>query len=206
MDKPARILIVDDEPNVRLLFRTALETDGYIVSEAEDGPAALADLSGDGADLVLLDLRMPGLDGLEVLRRLREAGHDVPVVIVTAHGRIPDVVAAMKLGAVDFLPKPVTPARLRAVVGRLGARRDDDRPGPAIPGLKVHSESALFAEDLERARRALVRGEFDDAEFFLRIADAIDPGSAEVGRLQGDLFAERVTPKQFTYRTLRGVT
>src|SRR5438034_1231738 len=101
MSQPARILIVDDEPNVRLVFRTALETAGHIVSEAGDGHAALASLRLDGADLLLLDLRMPGLDGMEVLRRLRETGNGVPVVIITAHGTIPDAVAAMKLGAID---------------------------------------------------------------------------------------------------------
>jgi CheY-like chemotaxis protein len=71
VDKPARILFVDDEPNVRFLFRTALETAGYTVSETGDGQAPLISLRIDGVDLVLLDLRMPGLDGMEVLGRLR---------------------------------------------------------------------------------------------------------------------------------------
>ena len=152
MDNRARILIVDDEPNVRLVFRTALEAAGYAVSEAADGAAALDSVHRDRADLVLLDLRMPGLGGMEVLRRLRDAGNDVPVVIVTAHGSIPDVVAAMRLGAVDFLPKPVTPAGIREVVDRL-ARRDDGRPGTVGRESRVSLETGLFDEDLARARR-----------------------------------------------------
>ena len=202
MDRSARILIVDDEPNVRLVFRTALETAGYTVSEAADGHEALASLRSDEADLVLLDLRMPGLDGMGVLRRLRDAGDDVPVVIITAHGSLPDVVATRKLGAADFLPKPVTPASLREVVAGVLARPDVGR-GPAIRGSRANSQAELFAEDLSRARRALERHEFDDAEFFLRIADALTPGSAEVGRLRDDLRKGRMMPEAFTYRALR---
>ncbi len=112
-----RILIVDDEPNVRLVFRTALEAAGYNVEEAEDGDTALDRLEWSPADLILLDLKMPGIGGMETLQRLREAGNDVPVVIVTAHGSIPDAVAAMRLGAIDFLSKPLRPEALRKVVG-----------------------------------------------------------------------------------------
>jgi CheY-like chemotaxis protein len=71
VDKPARILVVEDEPNGQFVFRTALETAGYTVFETGDGQAALATLRIDGADLVLLDVRMPGLDEMEVLGRLR---------------------------------------------------------------------------------------------------------------------------------------
>jgi CheY-like chemotaxis protein len=92
------VLIVDDEPNVRLMLRTALESVGYRVLEAADGPAALGQVQCQTTpcDLVLLDLRMPKMDGMETLRRLRAGGHAVPVVILTAHGSIPDAVTAMK--------------------------------------------------------------------------------------------------------------
>ena len=117
-----RILIVDDQPNVRLVFRTALESAGYSVSEVEDGASALDRLEESPADLVLLDLKMPGIGGMETLRRLRDAGNDVPVVIVTAHGSIPDAVQAMKFGAIDFLSKPLRPEALRKVVGEVFRR------------------------------------------------------------------------------------
>jgi DNA-binding response OmpR family regulator len=203
MNQPARILVVDDEPNVRLVFRTALETAGYTVSEAGDGHTALASLRVEGADLVLLDLRMPGLDGMEVLRRLRDAGDDVPVVIITAHGSLPDVVATIRLGAADFLPKPVTPANLREVVAGVLAGRGVGGRGPADRGSRAGSQPDLFAEDLARARRALDRREFEDADFFLRIADTLRPGSMEVGRLRDDVCRERMRPEAFTYRALR---
>jgi DNA-binding response OmpR family regulator len=124
----ASVLIVDDEPSIHLMFRTALESSGYETREAGDGPAALKRLDEVSPDVMLLDLKMPGMDGMETLRRLRDAGHDTAVVIVTAHGSIPDAVTAMKLGAVDFLTKPVTPDLLRRVVGDIVARHE--RPEP----------------------------------------------------------------------------
>ena len=116
MTAARHILIVEDEPNVRLVFRSALESKEYTLATAEDGEAALRWLKQTPYDLVLLDLRMPGIDGMEVLRRLRAEGHGVPVVIITAHGSIPDAVQAMKYGAVDFLTKPF---RARALYARL---------------------------------------------------------------------------------------
>ena len=127
------ILIVDDEPNVRLVFRTALESTGYSVSEVEDGASALDRLEESPADLVLLDLKMPGIGGMETLRRLRDAGNDVPVVIVTAHGSIPDAVQAMKYGAIDFLSKPLRPEALRKVVGEVFRRHAHPARGGSPP-------------------------------------------------------------------------
>src|SRR5262249_46626343 len=120
----ASVLIVDDEPSIRLMFKTALESAGYKTQEAGSGGAALERLNTRSADVMLLDLKMPGMDGMERLGRLRDSGHDTDVVIVTAHGSIPDAVAAMKLGAVDFLTKPVTPDLLRRVVGDIIARQE----------------------------------------------------------------------------------
>src|SRR5262245_5973214 len=112
MSRTNRVLIVEDEPNVRLVFGTALEAPGVELATAEDGEAALKALKKKPADLVLLDLQMPNLDGMGLLRRLRAGGNDVPVVVITAHGSVPDAVAAMRLGAIDFLAKPMTPEAL----------------------------------------------------------------------------------------------
>src|SRR4051794_1163467 len=137
------IFIVDDEPPVRLSFRTALETDGYAVEEARDGHEALAHLERSAAELVLLDLLMPGLGGMEVLRLLRDAGNDVPVVVITAHGTIPDSVQGMKLGAIDFLSKPITPKELRRVVREVIERHARSEPEPEPePGASPHRQTA----------------------------------------------------------------
>jgi DNA-binding NtrC family response regulator len=94
------------------MFRSALQSAGFDTTEAGDGLSALAGLRESRPDVMQLDLKMPGMDGMETLRRMSQADDDTSVVIVTAHGCIPDAVAAMKLGAVDFLMKPVTPEKL----------------------------------------------------------------------------------------------
>ncbi len=125
-----RILVVDDEANIRQMIRLTLETAGYEVGEAEDGYRGLeAFRDGRAWDVVLLDQRMPGLDGLETLRRMRERSPAARVIMVTAFASIELAVDAMKLGATDFLRKPMTPEMLRnAVVAALAKP-----PAAAVP-------------------------------------------------------------------------
>jgi DNA-binding response OmpR family regulator len=183
------ILIVDDEPNVRLMFRTTLETSGYRPTEAEDGATALMWLENAPVDLVLLDLQMPGIGGMEVLESLRKTGNDVPVVIITAHGSVPNAVEAMKLGAIDFEEKPLSPAALRRVVAEVLARHAVARPVPAPRASEpeVVTAAGQFAHDLTRAKRALNRRWFDEAEVFLRQAIALRSDSTEAHNLKGVL-------------------
>lgn len=200
MDAPKRILIVDDEPNVRLVFRTALEAAGYQVAEAANGDAALKQIRKVPTDLILLDLKMPGMDGVETLKHLRLQGDEIPVVVVTAHGSVPDAVTVMKLGAADFLPKPVSPVSLRAVVASVCAR---SVVGPAhFEAEAAAAPGQLFEEDIRRSRTALERREYEDAEFFLRIADALRPGSQEVSRLREILQSRKLHPEGFSFRGL----
>ena len=193
MSDNGSILIVDDEPNVRLGFRTALETAGYPVDEAVDGPDALDHLEHAPARLVLLDLQMPVLGGMEVLRQLRDMGNAVPVVIVTAHGSIPDAVSAMKLGAIDFLSKPLMPNELRRVVREVLARHagpgpePEPSPDPPRSGQTTTVTVAPAALDLTAAKRALNRREFERAEELLEQALDLVPGSAEAHTLMGIL-------------------
>ena len=195
------ILIVDDESNVRLVFRTALESSGYDVSEAADGAVALAQLRKRRFDLILLDLKMPVMDGMDTLKHLRDSNDETPVVVITAHGRVAEAVTAMRLGAVDFLPKPVSPASLRAVVAAAcaGQGPTDERPPSAR---KPSVQAFLYEEDLDRTRQAMDRCEFDDAEFFLRVADALKPGSPEVVKMRQELQARRLQPEGFSFRAL----
>lgn len=188
MNSASKILVVDDEPNVRLVFRTTLEGAGYDVTEAADGESALKALHGGPVDLVFLDLRMPDIDGLEVLQQLRAAGDDTPVVIVTAHGDVPNAVRAMKLGAIDFLGKPLSPADLRKValdVLTRHARRPSlaARPQPAEPV----TTASQFGQNLGRAKRALNQRTFDEAEVYLKQALGLDDHSAEAHNLMGVL-------------------
>ena len=116
-DKP--ILIVDDEKNIRLTLAQALEPLGVETDSAEDGNEALAKLKEKEFGLILLDFRMPGVDGMEVLRQVRESKRDIRIIIITAYGTIELAVEAMKLGAVDFIPKPFVPEEIREMVARV---------------------------------------------------------------------------------------
>lgn len=112
-----RVLIIDDEDHIRQMMRLALETSGYEVGEAKDGTEGLK-LYGDGSawNAVVLDQRMPGMDGLETLQRLRGADPGARIIMATAYASIELAVDAMKLGATDFVRKPLTPEALRNAV------------------------------------------------------------------------------------------
>lgn len=156
------ILIVDDEPNVRLNYRTALETEGALVLEAKSGATALALLEENQFDLVISDLRMPEMDGIAMLAAMRERGFKTPTIIITAYGDIPDVVRAMRLGAIDFLKKPMTPESLRAVVKSVLDRHAPEPPTEAAKKEDFETEIGLAKrllnlQDFARAKVHLVR-------------------------------------------------
>jgi two-component system, OmpR family, KDP operon response regulator KdpE len=101
-----RILVVDDEPPIRRLLRTGLGAHGYQVLEAEDGAAALALLRRNAVDAIVLDLGLPGMDGFDVIRQVRETGSAVPIVILSARADEAGKVKALDMGADDFVTKP----------------------------------------------------------------------------------------------------
>jgi two-component system response regulator AtoC len=105
-NQKANILIIDDQPSVRFGLRSLLEAEGYRVMEAEDGQQALALLTENAPQLILLDLRLPDTDGLDLLPRIKAIDDDVPVIILTAHGTIETAIRALKSGAENFLTKP----------------------------------------------------------------------------------------------------
>jgi len=127
---PFNILIVDDEENIRSVARIALEAVGYKVGEARDGEQGV-ELFGSGSDwdAVLLDRKMPGIDGLETLRQIRERDHSARVIMITAFASIELAVDAMKLGATDFIRKPMTPEILRNAVSA-ALSKSEDQPQP----------------------------------------------------------------------------
>ncbi len=116
MTTPARILIVDDEVNIRGALVTLLEKKGYQVRGAGTGEEALEQLAAAAADLVLTDLKMPGIGGIEFIRRLKAKWPDTEVVVMTAYGSIDTAVEAMRCGAYDYLTKPIDRERFPVVV------------------------------------------------------------------------------------------
>jgi two-component system nitrogen regulation response regulator GlnG len=113
-----RILVADDEPSIRFVLREALESDGHVVTEVDNGEDAAAALGSNDYDLAFLDIRMPGQTGLEVLEQLRGTGSSTAVVIITAQNTMDNAVEAMKRGALDYLVKPFTLAQVTALAER----------------------------------------------------------------------------------------
>jgi two-component system response regulator ResD len=115
------VLVVDDEPTVREVVQQYLEREGYRVQAAEDGPAALAAFGAHVPDLIVLDLMLPGVDGLEVCRQVRAKG-STPIIMLTAKGHESDRIVGLELGADDYVVKPFSPrelvARVRSVLRR----------------------------------------------------------------------------------------
>jgi DNA-binding response OmpR family regulator len=146
------VYVVDDDPAVRLFAVTTLRAAGYQVTEAADGDTALRDLTSAGADMVLLDVRMPTLDGFEVCRRIRAipALADLPVMILTALDRAEDIVAGIEAGADEFVTKPVEAPVLRARVAAL-LRACGRRPRQSEP------QALRFPELLESRVQELAR-------------------------------------------------
>ncbi len=167
--RPA-VLVVDDEPQVRRIIASYLEAEGFDVRMAADGTQALAELAKRKADLVVLDLMLPGVDGLTVLRRLRESGDQVPVIVLSAKGQESERVVGLELGADDYISKPASPrevlARVRAVLRRTGST------GP----------ESISVSDLEidvvgrRVMKAGVELELPPKEFDLLVRMASTPG------------------------------
>jgi two-component system, OmpR family, response regulator MprA len=169
MAEQARILVVDDEPAVQNALSRALALERYEVAQATDGREALERLDGAPYDVVILDISMPHVDGLEVCRRLRETGNRTPVLMLTAREEVDDRVAGLDAGADDYLVKPFAlrelSARVRALLRRAG--EDDEQDGLlAFEDLQLD----CLAHEASRGERMLqlTRTEFLLLEMFLR--------------------------------------
>jgi len=165
-----RVLVVDDDPTVSDVVRRYLERAGYAVTLCADGLSALTAYERDRPDLVVLDLMLPGLNGLEVCRRLRTADSGLPIVMLTALGEESDRVLGLELGADDYLTKPFSPRELVLRVQSV-LRRSLARPTPAPEtltdgGLVV--DVAPRIARLDGAELALTVREFDLLVYLMR--------------------------------------
>ena len=127
-----RVLVVDDERPTRLLMEKELPRAGYVVLTAESGEKALEQIRSADFDVVLLDLKMPGIGGMEALRRIKDSGTAAEVIILTGHPDVDSAIAAMKLGAYDYLTKPFKLSELEAVLRRAAERRRLERENVAL--------------------------------------------------------------------------
>ena len=152
MTKSPAILIVDDERNIRLTLSMALEAIKIPVDTAASGEEALQKLSEKSFSLMLLDLKLPGLDGMEVLRRVVDKYPEMKVIIITAYGSVEVAVEAMKLGAVDFLQKPFNPAEVRDMVSRVLQEPLEGRPAKKYEYYIGLAKQSINAGELTAAR------------------------------------------------------
>ena len=165
-----RVLVVDDDKAVRESLRRSLEFNGYDVSLAADGAEALAGIGSIGPDVVIMDVMMPRLDGIETTKALRKAGNDIPVLVLTARDAVGDRVEGLDAGADDYLTKPFALqellARLRALLRRVvpadGA--EDETLGFADLSMDIATREVRRGERLVE----LTRTEFTLLEMFLR--------------------------------------
>jgi two-component system, NtrC family, response regulator HydG len=132
MREPLRVLVIDDEEAMRESLAAWLRKEGYRVSVAAGGVDGLAQLSDRQFDLLLVDMKMPGMDGLAVLERVQEIRSDLPVVMITAYGSIESAVTAMKMGARDYLLKPFDPEQMLLVIERIVDHQELERENEAL--------------------------------------------------------------------------
>lgn len=203
----ATVLVVDDDAEIRKLLRLYLEREGHRAVEAADGQTALEHARREAVDLVLLDVMLPGIDGLEICRRLREVS-DTPIMLLTARSGDADKVLGLDLGADDYVVKPFSPRELMARVrAQLRRRRLPAPPAPVLDGggltvdpnaMEVHldgepvsvtaTEFRLLYTLMGRPSRVFTRDELIDA-----VHGGDDPGiidrtiDVHLGRLRGKL-------------------
>ncbi|CAN5471830.1 two-component system response regulator MprA [soil metagenome] len=166
----SRILVVDDDRAVRDSLRRSLEFNGYVVDVAADGAEALARVPAIGPDVIVMDVMMPRLDGLEATKALRAAGNDVPILVLTARDAVHDRVDGLDAGADDYLTKPFAleemRARLRALLRRTASRDGDEQTLLSFADLSLDTAT----REVRRGERpvSLTRTEFALLELFMR--------------------------------------
>jgi len=174
--KSKSVLIVDDEKNILLTLSQSLEVLRLETDTATNGEEALAKLKEKEFGLILLDIRMPGMDGMEVLRQVREIRPDIRIIMISAYGTIEVAVEAMKLGAVDFIQKPFSPEEVRALVSRVLDRENLDE-----------RKVADYGASIELAKKSIGNRHFDAAIEHARKAIFLDPARPEAFNLLGAL-------------------
>ncbi len=164
-----RILVVEDDPSTRKAWRELIASWGFEVATAEDGVAALSAISSYDPHIMLLDLRLPRADGLSVLREMRERGQNVLTIVISGEGEIPDAVKAIKLGAYEYLSKPVDIAHLKHLLGNL------------VSHISVSEENELLRRRLMRAGElGDLIGTSPSMKRVMAMIDQVAPTSASV--------------------------
>jgi DNA-binding response OmpR family regulator len=212
------VLVVDDDPRLRHLVEVILNTEGYTCHMADDGDAVVAAVREHRPDLVLLDLKMRRVSGIDALRRLRRAGEDVPVIILTAVGEEPLILAAYEAGADDYVTKPflakVLLARIRAVLrrSRPDHEGDSERVGdveldPVTHHARVGGRRVALSPTEYGLMRTLMQGVgrvFTPAELLQRVWGPAYAGQDEIVRSNIYRLRHKLEPSPREPRYIRG--
>lgn len=185
------ILIIDDEKNIRSTLSKCLQNKDYKVDTAVNGEDGLDKFQSGNYNLVLLDMKMPGMDGIEVLGKLKEIDSNVDVIMITAYGTVKTAVESMKLGACDYLRKPFTPEEIRKIVETVLERQELDE-----------DEVNDFDSYVEFAKSCIRDQKYDKATKYLKEAISLDATNPEPFNLLGVLLEikNRIDEAQKQYR------
>ena len=183
------ILIVDDEPDIRAILRYNLEKEGFCITEAVDGNDALDKLSKD-LDLAILDIMMPGKDGYDVCRKIREQGNTLPIVFLTAMDREFDELKGLEVGADDYVRKPFSPKMLIARINVIFRRIDQiNSKGTSICFGELKINTSTYIAQLDGEELHLPRKEFELLAFFMSQPNIIFTREELLGRIwEKDVF------------------
>lgn len=177
------ILIVDDEGHIRTLLKESLEDEGYGVSTAENGLIALELVKNKNFDLILLDLRMPFLDGVELLRKIREINSILPVIVITGHGTIKDAVTSARLGIYDFIEKPLDLEKLLIIIEN------------CLKDSELKMQKTLFL--WERENEVFLSKSMQQVKLYLEK----ECDSPKINLLLSQRGGDRLTPARFLHET-----
>jgi len=183
------ILIVDDEPDIRAILRYNLEKEGFSITEAVDGNDALDKLSKD-LDLAILDIMMPGKDGYDLCRKIREQGNTLPIIFLTAMDREFDEVKGLEVGADDYVRKPFSPKMLIARINVIFRRIDQiNSKGTSICFGELEINTSTYIAQLDGEELHLPRKEFELLAFFMSQPNIIFTREELLGRIwEEDVF------------------
>ena len=181
-------MLVDDDIKIRMVLRDRLAANGYLIIEAGNGQEALQKMQESSPDLVLLDLKMPVMDGMATLAYMKKKHIEIPVIILTAHGSISQAVDAMRCGAIDFLQKPTSPEHIMVVVQKALEQK----------GLK--EENRFLRQELD-SQYYMIVGESHSIKHVMNLAQKVAPGKTTV-LIQG----ESGTGKQLLSRAIHGLS
>lgn len=184
MGDKKKVLIIDDEKNIRFTLQKSLE-DEYEVTTAVNGEDGLDKFKKDEYDIVLLDMKLPGMDGIEALKQIKEKDKTANVIIITGFGSVDSAVETMKLGAIDYLNKPFTPDEIKEIVNEVISREE----------LELEEEDLESYDDyLNYAKRCINNQDLEEGHKYVKKAVSLDTSKPEAFNLLGVILEYKNNP------------